>query len=138
VSKKKLVLKDYERASIFAVGVAGTATEFQLSHSLNQLLNVQLSATNPTLKQLKSQTISFPRFIYDNEDQLQVVLLKNKIGSTVLFSGQQIFDYILIFAGEDSAPLKELTLRELKTSDQITLTSQIETSSLSGLKSYLP
>lgn len=138
MSKKKHTLIVESSTEYLAIGIASTESEFQLSLLLNSFLSIKLTTASPIQKIIKTENISFPCFKYDNDENLQVVIAKNKLKGIFLFQNQQSFDFIIIVSGSDAVKNASLIEKELKKQENVSLVSEIEIKKLVNFKSLLP
>jgi hypothetical protein len=137
VTKKKHILISEDYSEFQVLGIASTETEFQLSIMLNLQLGLKLTLATPIIKKNKSQTESFACFKYDNEDTLQIILIKNKQKGSLLFQKQHLFDYFVLLSGSEAQKTADILKRSIKNQPNISLVAPIDAKNLSKLKSYI-
>ena len=137
MAKKRHILITNETIEYYAIGVVSSDTEFQLSMLLNSILPNNLILTKPVFKEINSKQISFARFKFDNEENLQCILIKNKNKGYYLFQNQQSFDFIIVLSGDEAGKTAKEIVSGFKNGTNINLVTSIETKKLRNLKEYI-
>jgi hypothetical protein len=137
VGIKKHILKSNNHLELFALGIASSETEFQLTHILNSLADIHLSIAKPIISEGNNQVHTYACFKSENEENLQITLIKNKTAGVFLFQNQQAFDFILILSGSEAKKTQHNIQLHLKEQLNITLTSKLEIKQLRNLKKII-
>ncbi len=123
--KKQIILSDLSTSDYEAVGIICSENEFQLSLIINSALTLKLSVCPPLTKKIKGNEYSFPAFYFDTENNLELKLIKNKSSHQVLFSSLKIYDYIIVFKGDDTISYSKIFTEKLKSRNDISLINPI-------------
>ena len=86
---------------------------------------------------LKTEELTFPRAIHDEEDTLKVYLVKNKNEGHVIFNNLSAFDFFLVLSGSTATLVNERLLSQYKSSNTISVINSIDIKKLKKINNYI-
>lgn len=137
MTKKVHILQEKLNEETVVLGIASSDSLFKLILEINKHTNLDLKAASPVYNPSKNETITFPHGIFYNEDA-HVHLIKNKNNGFVLFYNAKIFDFLLIYIGENARQTADILTGLIKKNiNSISVIAEIDSKKLKNLKNTL-